>query len=197
MTELIWPPPHSTGLTNLRIWAPCLRRLDLSACRNLRSLRLLQQEPQRYGYGNQAGGGLPAAMGALALAPAPGAPGAAEAAAGPALALSAPRQAAAGSSSSSSAPSAQQPPAVWVDLSGTDVSRYTLKQLRTHPRVGPERLVPPRWYGTGRSSSIHADEYDSDGRLGHGGDHGSSGEDEDHADDFHVPFETLLEYPYW
>lgn len=35
-----------------------------------------------------------------------------------------------------------------------------------------------RWCGTGRSSSADAHEYGSNRRLGHGGDYGSSGEDQ-------------------
>ncbi len=165
------------------MWAPRLRRLDLSACWDLRSLRLLQQEPQRYRYGSRAGG-LPAAMGALALWPTPGALRVAGATASLAVAAGAPRQAAAGGSNSSShVPPVPQPPAVWVDLSGTRVSRYTLKQLRTLPRVGPERLVPPQRHGTGRSRhGTHNYAYDSDGAVHRSGarhSHGSSGEEQD------------------
>ncbi len=172
---------HSRDMAHLRVWAPQLRRLHLGGCPDLRSLRLLQKEPTRYRY--RYGSPLDAEFHTTI----------AEAGAASAGATSGGSPGEPGSNSSSPAPAAAtlvpQPPAVWVDLSGTDVSRYTLKQLRTHPRVGPERLVPPRWYGTGRSSSTYAHEYDSDGRLGRGGDHGSSGEDEDHAVNYYDPWE--------
>ncbi len=164
----------SDAPTRLRVWAPRLRRLHLGGCRALRSLRLLQQEPEKYQYDamlddvDAADAGAAAAGAASGGSPGP---------AGPAEG----GNVAAGSSSHATATPEPQAPAVWVNLSGTVVSRYTLKQLRTHPRVGPERLVPPRWYGTGRSSPAYAHEYDSDGRLGHGGDRGSSEEDEGYA----------------
>lgn len=57
----------------------------------------------------------------------------------------------AGGSSAHAQPAAA--PSVWVDLRDTTVSRYTLKHLRTHPRVGPERLVPPVTCGGGASGA--------------------------------------------
>ncbi len=177
------PLAPSADLTRLRLWAPRLRRLDLGGCRHLRSLRLLDNEPPAHDAAlADLANTLAAEMAPLGLAPAVAAAGAASSAAPPPPPP--PPQ----------PPPQQQPPAVRAILAGTEASRYTLKHLRTHARVGPQQLTE-----TKRKRVEYDPEYDSDGRLSRAGSRGSRGSSfEDDAsmqqDNYYVDSDDAVRY---